>query len=239
MLIVPTPLVFGGGAGAATYQLGGESVGAMAAISLASVVAAMLVRPIWRVGRLAVTAVHEGGHVVAAVLCGRTVTTVHLHADTSGVTFHQGSGRRGGRVVTAAAGYPAPGVVAVAGAALVAHEHARLWLALLACLGAVLLIRWVRNLFGIMLVVTAVAMLGWLVVAASGAVTALAGSIAVWYLAIGGVRAAAEQFRARVSPDAEMIGKLLHLPVTVCKAGFMAASSAAAAGCALLLFRLR
>jgi hypothetical protein len=167
------------------------------------------------------------------------VTTVHLRPDTSGVTFHQGSGRRAGRVVTAAAGYPAPGLVAVAGAALVAHEHARLWLALLAFLGAVLLIRWVRNLFGITLVAAAVAVLGWLVVAASGAVTALAGSIAVWYLAIGGVRASAEQFRARVSPDAEVTGKLLHLPVVVCQAGFVTASSAAVAGCAFLLFRLR
>jgi hypothetical protein len=224
----------------AGYRLGGETIGrrAMAAIALASVVAAMLVRPIWRVGRLAVTAVHEGGHVVAAIVCGRKVTTVHLRADTSGVTYHEGSGRRGGRVVTAAAGYPAPGVLAVGGAALLAHQRSRAWLALLACMGAVLLIRWVRNAFGITLVAVSVAVLGWLVVAATGAVTALVGTIAAWYLAIGGLRAATEQFGAGVSADALVVARLLHLPVVVCKAGFLVAASAAVAGSAILLFGL-
>jgi hypothetical protein len=241
-MLMGLPLHAAGSLGAAgtTYRIAGHTIGtaAMVSVSLTVAIVGTLVRPLWRVGRLAVTAVHEGGHAVAAVLGGRRVTAVHLRSDTSGVTFHQGTGRWGGRVMTAAAGYPAPGVLAVAGSALVAHHQSRVWLAVLAGLGAVMVIRWVRNLFGITLLAAGVGGLGWLVVSGSAGVTALVATVAVWYLAIGGVRAAFEEFGDRSTTDADEVGRRLHLPALVCKAGFVMVASAALAGCAALLFRL-
>jgi len=40
----------------------------------------------WRVTRGVVTIAHEGGHALVAVLSGRGLTGIRLHADTSGVT---------------------------------------------------------------------------------------------------------------------------------------------------------
>jgi hypothetical protein len=129
-------------------------------------------------------------------------------------------------------------VLALGGAALLANHRARAWLAALGCLGALMVIRWLRNLFGVTLVVAAVAGLGWLVVSGTTAVTVLVGTVAAWYLAIGGLRAAVEQFGARMSTDGEEVGRLLHLPPVVCRAGFVVVAAAALAGCASLLFRL-
>ena len=40
----------------------------------------------WRVARGVVTIAHEGGHALVAVLAGRGLVGIRLHADTSGVT---------------------------------------------------------------------------------------------------------------------------------------------------------
>src|SRR5207302_4543018 len=114
----------------------------------------------WRIGRLAVTAVHEVGHAVVAVLVGRRVTAVHLRADSSGVTYHRGPRRWFGGVATAAAGYPTPGLAAVAGAWLTADRLSRVWLVALAVVGIVNVLLWVRNLFGVAIMAVWVSGLG-------------------------------------------------------------------------------
>jgi hypothetical protein len=48
--------------------------------------AAVLIGPAWRVTRNAITIAHEGGHALIAVLTGRKLESIRLHADTSGVT---------------------------------------------------------------------------------------------------------------------------------------------------------
>ena len=48
----------------------------------------------WRVARGVVTIAHEGGHALVAVLTGRGLSGIRLHADTSGVTTS--TGRAGG-----------------------------------------------------------------------------------------------------------------------------------------------
>src|ERR1700682_5701179 len=102
----------------ASYRLAGRTLSepALAAIALAGAMGALVPGRAWRVGRLAVTAVHEGGHTAVAVLSGRKVSAVHLRADTSGATFHRGGRGWTSRLATAGAGYPAPALVGVGGA---------------------------------------------------------------------------------------------------------------------------
>src|SRR5699024_11577829 len=83
------------------------------AISLAIIV----IDPLWRIARLAVTFVHELGHAVVGILCRRRFTGFVLRGDASGHAVTRGRPRGPGRVLTAWAGYPAPAVV---GAVLVA-----------------------------------------------------------------------------------------------------------------------
>lgn len=75
------------------------------------------VAPIWRVARLGVTFVHELGHAVVGILCGRKFTAFVLRRDASGHAVTRGPSRGLGRVLTTWAGYPAPALV---GAGLVA-----------------------------------------------------------------------------------------------------------------------
>jgi hypothetical protein len=188
------------------------------------------------VGRLGITAVHEGGHAVAAVMAGHTVTAVHLRADTSGVTYHRGKQGWTGRVVTASAGYTAPGLLAVAGAALVADHVTRVWLGVLAGLGVIMVVGWVRNLFGIAVVGGLALALGWLLASGTSRETVVVATFAAWYLAIGGLRSAVEQFRAKGHGDGFELGRLLHLPAALCRSGFVLMAGASLAACILLLF---
>lgn len=221
-----------------TYRLGGWTTGQEGVVTLAlfAALGGVVMTRAWRVGRLAVTAVHEGGHAVMAILAGQTVTAVHLRPDSSGVTFHRGKQRWLSRVATAGAGYAAPGVAAIAGAALIAHGETRVWLTVLLALATVMVVGWVRNLFGVVVVGTLVLALVWLVVSGTSAETLLAGSIVNWYLAIGGLRAAVEQLRVKDRGDAFELGRLLRLPAGLVRAGFVGVSAASVAACVALMF---
>jgi len=205
------------------YRLGGHAVSrpAMAVTALAVALLVVAPRRTWRWARLGVTAVHESGHAVVALLVGRKVTAIHLRPDSSGVTIHYGRGGRIRRVITAAAGYPAPGLLALAGAWLVERREPRIWLAVLLALGVVNVVLWIRNLFGHLVMALWIGVVGWLIVRGSAGVEALVGAVSVWYLVLGGLRAAAESPGAPAQSDASDIGRLVHLPGGVCKAGFV------------------
>jgi hypothetical protein len=66
----------------------------------------------WRAGRNFGVLIHELGHAVVGLLVGRRLMSVRVNNDTSGVTVTAGKDHGIGRVLTVAAGYPAPGVVA-------------------------------------------------------------------------------------------------------------------------------
>jgi hypothetical protein len=126
-----------------------------AALALVAVVWTVL----WRWTRTVVTIAHEGGHAVVAVLAGRGLTGIRLHADTSGLTVSTGARRGPGLVLTFLGGYPAPSLLGLGGALLVAADRAEvmLWIAL-GLLAATVI--HVRNVFGV-LVVLATAVRWW------------------------------------------------------------------------------
>jgi len=219
------------------YRLAGHGIsGAEMAVAALVVALAAVVPPrVWHGARLGVTAVHETGHAVVALLVGRKVTAIHLRPDTSGVTIHYGRGGRIRRAATAAAGYPAPGLLALAGALLVEHREPQLWLGALLALGVINVVLWIRNLFGFVVMAAWIAAGGWLILRGTAGVDALVSSVAVWFLVLGGLRAATEVPKAPASSDAADLAKLLHLPNGVCKVGFVVLAGAAVAAVAKVL----
>jgi hypothetical protein len=211
----------GDGAGA-VVQTVIDTVGALVAdrpgVLLAAVLAfvAVVWQVSWRWTRIVVTIAHEGGHALVAVLAGRGLTGIRLHPDTSGLTVSTGARRGPGLVFTFLGGYPAPSLLGLGGAALVAADRASLMLWIALGLLVATLIH-IRNLYG------AVAVL------ATGAlVTAVAGwgtprlqdgfaAALCWFLLFGGLRAVRELQRGRrrglhASSDADMLAGLTHVP---------------------------
>lgn len=125
-------------------------------VGLLAVTALLLVviRPLWPLTRMAVTITHEGAHALAAVLTGRRLRGIKLHADTSGLTLSAGKPRGPGMVVTLLAGYLGPALFGVGAALLLGTGRSvgLLWLVVLV-LGLMLL--QIRNLYGLLVLVVA------------------------------------------------------------------------------------
>ena len=144
----------------------------------------MLPRGVWHVTRNAVTIAHEGGHGLVALLTGRRLQGIRLHSDTSGLTVSRGKPHGLGMVLTAAAGYTAPPLLGLAGAALLAAGHitALLWGAMVLLLVMLVMI---RNAYGVLTVVVAggaFLLVSWLTKAQ---VQAAFGYLVVWFLLAG------------------------------------------------------
>ncbi|MFE3584466.1 M50 family metallopeptidase [Streptomyces vinaceus] len=172
-------------------------------------------RPLWRVSRNAVTIAHEGGHGLLALLTGRRLDGIRLHSDTSGVTVSRGKPTGLGMILTAAAGYTAPSLLGLGGAALLsAHRITLLLWAATALLLAMLVM--IRNAYGALTVVVsgaAFVLVSWLAPAEVQAVFAYA---VVWFLLLGGVRPVFElgaKRRGGGAPDsdADQLGRLTHV----------------------------
>lgn len=83
------------------------------AVTLAAVLAAVWIRPLWALARLGVTLAHELGHAIVGLLLGRRFVGFVLRGDMSGHAVTQGRSRGVGRVLTTWAGYPAPALLAL------------------------------------------------------------------------------------------------------------------------------
>lgn len=172
-------------------------------------------RPVWLVSRNAITIAHEGGHGLLARLTGRELDGIRLHSDTSGVTLTRGKPRGLGMVLTAAAGYTAPSLLGLGGAALLSAHRITLLLWAATALLAVMLVK-IRNLYGVLTVVlsgAAFVLVSWL---APTAVQALFAYAVVWFLLLGGVRPVFElQAKRRhggaPDSDADQLGRLTHV----------------------------
>ena len=80
-------------------------------LALVAALGAVLLPPLWRLARLAVTIVHELGHAAVGILMGRRFTGFVVSADTYGHAITVGPRRGVGRIASTWAGYPAPAVV--------------------------------------------------------------------------------------------------------------------------------
>ncbi|MFJ4710729.1 M50 family metallopeptidase [Streptomyces sp. NPDC088785] len=178
--------------------------------------AAIVPHTVWRFSRNAVTIAHEGGHGLVALLMGRRLDGIRLHSDTSGLTVSRGKPHGLGMILTAAAGYTAPPLLGLGGAALLGAGHITLLLWLATALLIAMLVM-IRNAYGVLTVVVtggAFLLVSWL---AGPQVQAAFAYAVVWFLLLGGVRPAFElQSKRRRGgagdSDADQLARLTHAP---------------------------
>ncbi|MCU7822932.1 M50 family metallopeptidase [Kitasatospora sp. DSM 101779] len=189
---------------------------------------AILPAPVWRVSRTVVTIAHEGGHGVAALLTRRRLSGIRLHSDTSGLTISSGRPTGPGMILTAAAGYVAPSLLGLGGAALLADGRitALLWISILLLAGMLVMI---RNAFGLLAVVLTGAL--FLVVSWYGGtqVQAAFAYLGVWFLLLAGVRPVVELQAKRRSggapdSDADQLSRLTGVSAVLWVALFLVVS---------------
>jgi hypothetical protein len=214
------------------------------AVLLAAVLALLTVlwTVSWRWTRTVVTIAHEGGHALAAMAAGRGLTGIRLHPDTSGVTVSTGARRGPGLVFTFLGGYPAPSLLGLGGAVLVAADEARLMLWIALALLVACLIQ-IRNVFGALAVVAT----GVLVAGVAGWATPRVqdgfAAALCWFLLFGGLRAVRELQRGRRrgrrdGSDADMLAGLTHVAGGIWAALFWLVAGVAVITAAwVLLFR--
>ncbi|MFD8673697.1 M50 family metallopeptidase [Streptomyces seoulensis] len=184
--------------------------------TLAAALAVVAPHPVWRVARNAITIAHEGGHGLIALVTGRKLTAIRLHSDTSGLTVSRGKPYGLGMILTAAAGYTAPSLLGLGGAALLAAGRITLllWVATALLLAMLVMI---RNAYGVLTVVLTggtFLLVSWL---AGPQVQAAFAYAVVWFLLLGGVRPPFElQAKRRRGgagdSDADQLSRLTHVP---------------------------
>jgi len=191
----------------------------MALLATAVATAVVLVPGLWQVARHLLTIVHEGGHAAAALVSGRRLSGIRLHADTSGLTVSRGRSRGLGMVATAFAGYPAPAMVGLGVAALISLERdlLALWAGLL--LLALVLLQ-IRNFYGLYVVLVAAVLLVGVTWWGSPVVQGVAAWGLASFLLLGAPRAVVElqvarrRSRGRTS-DADVLARITPLPAIV------------------------
>lgn len=171
----------------------------------------------YRLVRHLATLLHEAGHAIVSVLVGRKLRGIRLHSDTSGLTLSRGKPTGPGMIATLLAGYPAPAVVGLAGAWLLGQGFAAgtLWALVLLC---ALMLLFIRNFYGLWVVLVTgvgVAALSWL---ASGTVISIAAYLMVWGLLFIAPRAVVDlqrsrrRQRGRSDSDADQLARLTRIP---------------------------
>ena len=183
----------------------------------AGLLALLLMAPqAWPRTRHLVTIAHEGAHGVVALLSGRRLSGIRLHSDTSGLTVSRGRPTGLGMVLTSAAGYVGPGLMALGAAYLlhIGHAVGVLWLALFLLAALLLQIRNFYGLYAVLVVGVAVFAFSWW---ASPPVQVFVAHVGTWFVLLAAPRAVVElqahrrRGQARTS-DADMLARLTKVP---------------------------
>jgi hypothetical protein len=171
---------------------------------------------IWPVSRTVVTVAHEGGHALVALMTGRRLAGVRVHANTAGVTWSAGRPSGPGIVLTTAAGYLAPPLLGLGAAALLATGHlaGALMLSLVLLAGLLFVIRNAYGVLVVLVVAGAVVLVLW---RASPVVQGGFGYAMAWFLLWGGLRPVLELNRSRrrgrmAGSDADQLARLTGVP---------------------------
>ncbi len=190
--------------------------------------------PAWSVTRHLVTLVHEAGHAVVALLTGRRLGGIRLHTDTSGLTVSSGPPRGPGMMATAAAGYLAPSALGLTSVVLVEAGRTpwALWAGLVTL---ALMLAFIRNWFGLLVVGLAGGAVALLVWRAPTSVQDFGALTFAWFLLIAAPRATVDLWshRRRVrtrTTDADVLARLTVLPAAVWNLFFVLATGSALAG---------
>lgn len=178
----------------------------------------------WPLARTVVTIVHEGGHAIVALATGQRRVRIRLYRDTAGETRSRGRTDGVGVALTAAAGYPAPALIGLGAAALLAVGH----LTAMLLLGLVFLIALaiaVRNPYGLVAVIITAAAIAVVCLYASPVVQAGFGYVMTWFLLFGSLRPVIELQRDRRRgrgwrSDADQLARLTSVPGGAWVAGF-------------------
>jgi Peptidase M50B-like len=170
----------------------------------------------WPRARTVVTIVHEGGHALVALATGRRLAGVRLYRDTAGETVSAGRTDGPGIALTTAAGYPAPSLLGLGAAALLAIGHLTGMLLLSLVLLAALAVA-VRNVYGMLAVLVTAGVIAAVGLFASAVVQAGFGYAMTWFLLLGGVRPVIELRRERRRgrtrrSDADQLARLTAVP---------------------------
>lgn len=202
-------------------------------------VALVALPPAWSVTRHVVTLVHEAGHALVAVLTGRRLNGIRLHTDTSGLTVSSGKPRGAGMIATAAAGYLAPAALGLGSVVLV--ESGRTTWSLYAGLATLaLMLAFIRNWFGLLVVVVSAAAVSLLVWRSPERVQDLAALTFAWFLLLAAPRTSIElwshrrRVRTRTS-DADVLARLTFLPAPIWNTVFILLTGGALAAAVWLV----
>jgi Peptidase M50B-like len=171
---------------------------------------------IWPVARNVVTIVHEGGHALVALATGRRLAGVRLYRTTAGETVSTGRADGPGITLTTAAGYPAPSLLGLGAAALLAIGHLTGMLLLSLVLLAGLAVA-IRNAYGLLAVLVTAGAVAGVCLYAGPVVQAWFGYAMTWFLLLGSVRPVIElqqeRRRGRIRrTDADQLARLTRVP---------------------------
>lgn len=175
--------------------------------------------PAWSITRHLVTLVHEAGHAAVAVLTGRRLNGIRLHTDTSGLTVSSGKPRGPGMIATAAAGYLAPAVLGLVSVVLVENGHTP-WSLYAGLATMAVMLAFIRNWFGLLVVVAVGAAVSLLIWRASPEAQDFAALTFAWFLLLAAPRATVDLWshrrRARTrTTDADVLARITILPAPV------------------------
>ncbi len=163
--------------------------------------------------------VHEAGHALAAVLSGRTLASIRLHSDTSGLTVSSGKRTGPGMVFTAAAGYPAPAIVGLAVAALIGMDRP-VWALFAGLFVLALMLLHIRNWFGLFLILVVGTVTATLVTVASAVLQGGVAMLMAWFLLLAAPRPIFEMWHQRRmrhtrTSDVDILARITGIPALV------------------------